>query len=480
MDTNKHFVSNFVSFVRKESKMKKLAPYLIPNLGTLIILGLFFAASATGAMPLRAPVAAPSTTMISYQGQLTDPDGTPLTGTYDMHFALYAVPTGGTACWTEPRTGANAVPVSDGLFNVLLGSVSVEAIAPCLTGDVYLGITVGSDSEMTPRELLGSVPHALQASTVPDESISTAKIADGAVTTSKIQDGQVSNADLADDAVNSAKIQDGQIQNADLANGSVTPDKLDRSYVNQNGGTINGNLSVNGEVTVNRLNSPSGADLVIDANHPGHGTLTLHDDVRIPDGDLDMGGHNISNATLLSSPGDSDLVIDAKRPGHGTLTLQDDVRIPDGDLDMGGNNIRNVGEIANSDHLRLTPGANRLVKTAVLRQDNTTNVYKSNQVVLTGWGWIVANDTEEVSESVNFGLTFSEKPVVVANAMGYRDDRDPGDIGDVQYAWGKLNAVAGNIGNSGFTVTINRNDGQSLGGSNRRLMYSWIAIGTLN
>lgn len=499
MGINKHFVSKVVSFVRKESKMKKFAPYLIPNLGILIILGLFFAANVTGAMPLGAPVAAPSTTMISYQGQLTDPDGTPLTGTYDMRFALYAVPTGGTACWTENRTGANAVPVSDGLFNVLLGSVT--PIDPsCLAGDVYLGITVGSDSEMTPRELLASVPHALQASTVPDGSITTAKIADGAVTgtkiangavteaklangavtTSKIQDGQVGNADLADNAVNSAKIQDGQVQNADLANGSVTPDKLDRSYVNQNGGTINGNLSVNGEVTVNRLNSPSDRDLVIDAKQPGHGTLTLHDDVRIPDGDLDMGGHNISNATLLSSPGDSDLVIDAKRPGRGTLTLQDDVRIPDGNLDMGGNNIRNVGEIANSDHLRLTPGANRLVKTAVLRQDNTTNVYKSNQVVLTGWGWIVANDTEEVSESVNFGLTFSEKPVVVASAMGYRDDRDPGDIGDVQYAWGKLNAVAGNIGNAGFIVTINRNDGQSLGGSNRRLMYSWIAIGTLN
>jgi hypothetical protein len=185
MNTNKHFVSNFVSFVRKEGRMKKLAPYIIPNLGTLIILGLFFAVSATGAMPLQSPAAAPSTTMISYQGQLTDPDGTPLTGTYDMYFALYAVPTGGTACWAENRTGANAVPVSDGLFNVLLGSVSVEAIDPCLTGDVYLGITVGSDSEMTPRELLASVPHALQASTVPDGSITTAKIADGAVTQAK-------------------------------------------------------------------------------------------------------------------------------------------------------------------------------------------------------------------------------------------------------------------------------------------------------
>jgi len=128
--------------------------------------------------------------------------------------------------------------------------------------------------------------------------------------------------------------------------GQKISDKLDRNYVNQNGGTINGNLSVNGEVTVNRLNSPSGADLVIDANHPGYGTLTLHDTVRIPDGDLSVNGTVTVNR--LNSPSGADLFIDANQAGHGTLTLHDDVHIPDGDLDMNKHKINNVTRISSS------------------------------------------------------------------------------------------------------------------------------------
>lgn len=144
----------------KEEAMKKLTKHLVPNLGTLLVLGLFFLAQAVGAIPLGSPQG-PSTTMISYQGRLADADGNPLTGDYQMQFALYSVPTGGSACWSETQT----VSVSDGLFNVLLGSVN--AIDPsCLTGDVYLGIKVGADSEMTPRELLTSVPYAVRTSAV--------------------------------------------------------------------------------------------------------------------------------------------------------------------------------------------------------------------------------------------------------------------------------------------------------------------------
>jgi len=41
---------------------------------------------------------------------------------------------------------------------------------------------------MTPRVQLGSVPFAVQALTVPDGSVTTAKIADGAVTQVKAPD----------------------------------------------------------------------------------------------------------------------------------------------------------------------------------------------------------------------------------------------------------------------------------------------------
>jgi len=81
----------------------------------------------------------------------------------------------------------NSVSVSDGLFNVMLGSINT-GLAAAIEGhdELYLGITVGTDTEMVPRVQLGSVPFSMQAMTVPDGSISTIKIADGAVMNSKL------------------------------------------------------------------------------------------------------------------------------------------------------------------------------------------------------------------------------------------------------------------------------------------------------
>jgi len=100
------------------------------------------------------------------------------------------VPTGGVPLWEEFWTGGNAVDVSDGLFSVMLGSIN-DTLCSAIEGrdELYLGITVGTDSEMEPRVQLGSVPFSMQALTVPDGSITTEKIADGAVTTEKLDIG---------------------------------------------------------------------------------------------------------------------------------------------------------------------------------------------------------------------------------------------------------------------------------------------------
>jgi len=70
---------------------------------------------------------------------------------------------------------------------VMLGSID-NTLAESIEGhdELYLGITVGADSEMVPRVQLGSVPFSMQAMTVPDGAVTTAKIADGAVTASKL------------------------------------------------------------------------------------------------------------------------------------------------------------------------------------------------------------------------------------------------------------------------------------------------------
>ncbi|MFZ3012059.1 MAG: hypothetical protein WA060_03665, partial [Minisyncoccia bacterium] len=100
---------------------------------------------------------------INYQGKLTTSAGVAVAnGTYVMEFKLYTVPTLGTAIWTETRTGANEVQVTNGLFSVMLGEVTA------LTGvdfnqTLYLGVKIESDAEMTPRKKLGTVPSAVVA-----------------------------------------------------------------------------------------------------------------------------------------------------------------------------------------------------------------------------------------------------------------------------------------------------------------------------
>ena len=163
--------------------------WLLPNPGTLALMVIVALAVPALAGPSRAPTAT-STSTISYQGRLADSSGNPLTDKVNIEFRIYDVPAGGVPLWTEMWTGGNAVDVSDGLFNVMLGSID-NTLASAIEGqdELYLGITVGTDSEMEPRVQLGSVPFSFQAQealTVPDGSVTTAKLNNGAVTTAKL------------------------------------------------------------------------------------------------------------------------------------------------------------------------------------------------------------------------------------------------------------------------------------------------------
>lgn len=115
---------------------------------------------------------------VSYQGYLANSGGTPVTASASMTFRLYTAASGGSALWTETQPTVN---VSNGVFNVLLGSGTAFSSVPLLFDVPYwLTVQVNADPEMTPRQPLASVPYAFRASaldglaTVPAGQISGA------------------------------------------------------------------------------------------------------------------------------------------------------------------------------------------------------------------------------------------------------------------------------------------------------------------
>ena len=151
--------------------------------------------------------------MINYQGKLMQPSGVPVAdGAYSMQFAIYDAPTGGTALWSE--TNSN-VQVKGGFFSVLLGSVKEIPGGVFDGASRYFGVTVGTDQEMTPRQMVTSVGYAVKAGmadiaiAVPDSSISTAKLASSVVTSDKLAAGAVTTVKLAQGSVTADRLAPG-------------------------------------------------------------------------------------------------------------------------------------------------------------------------------------------------------------------------------------------------------------------------------
>lgn len=142
------------------------------------------AVARTGLFAPTAPAASNNT--FAYQGRIANAAGAPLSGVFPMSFRLYSQAIAGVPLWSEDWIASNSVRVSDGLFNVMLGSLVAIPNTIVANNVLWLGVSVGGDSEMSPRVQLGTVPFSLQALTVPDASITTNKIVDGSVTKAKL------------------------------------------------------------------------------------------------------------------------------------------------------------------------------------------------------------------------------------------------------------------------------------------------------
>ena len=167
-------------------------------------------AEEPGDQPSQQVVDAASVSFVlHYQGQLLNPaTGAPKpNGDYSMIFKIYNAPTGGTALWTESKN----VSVTDGLFSTLLGDTTALDPAVFTGQDLWLGVTVGSDPEATPRQRIAYsayAMHALNADTVDGQHAAAFAAA------SHNHDSAYVN----DDA--------GEVGNPDVPNGALAPEKI--------------------------------------------------------------------------------------------------------------------------------------------------------------------------------------------------------------------------------------------------------------
>ncbi len=100
--------------------------------------------------------AAPLGTAFTYQGKLTDSSGSPLSGSYNMTFALFDAATNGNQIGSTVT--ANGVAVSGGLF-----TAPIDFGASAFTGSARWLQTAVNGQTISPRVQITNAPSAIYA-----------------------------------------------------------------------------------------------------------------------------------------------------------------------------------------------------------------------------------------------------------------------------------------------------------------------------
>jgi Chaperone of endosialidase len=257
--------------------------------------------------------------LLSYQGQVTDLNGTAVGNTNPVNrtvqFRLYSASAGGNALWAESQT----VTISGGNFSVLIGNgagisgspgpsspasttISLTSLINSMAAEgLYLGISVadaaGALNEIAPRQRLVSGAYAARArmaETVAVGAVVSDMLGDGAITANKIAGGVITGAKITANTITGGNIQDNTIANIDIADGAITANKFASSVgvwvtnasETYNGGNVsvyNGSFAVHGNQSSNHIQgaflewnrpgAPSGATHLLNQKGPGTGGI---------------------------------------------------------------------------------------------------------------------------------------------------------------------------------------------------------------
>ncbi len=97
--------------------------------------------------------------LIPVSGTLSNNEGVPLEGLCWIRLAIYATLDGGAPVYSETQE----IMVEHGAFTAYMGSTVALDLSIFNGQDLYLGIKLGADDEMTPLLPFGSVPYAFYA-----------------------------------------------------------------------------------------------------------------------------------------------------------------------------------------------------------------------------------------------------------------------------------------------------------------------------
>ena len=230
----------------------------------------------------RTVTAAPSTNL-NFQARLKNASGGVVPdGNYNIEFKLYDVSTGGTALWTETRTGANVVRVANGYMTVNLGSVTAFPGTIQWGEQHWITMNIGGtgspswDGEMNPRLQLTAVPFAFKAENA----------------------NNVSSANQSTSSTNSSNvsIQSGNATGATSNSGNIT---LDAGTATGTAGTI----SLGATNTSSLILGRAGLTTL------NNGSLTVAQNFTVDTNSLFVDATNNSVGIGTTSPGTTRLVV---------------------------------------------------------------------------------------------------------------------------------------------------------------------------
>lgn len=178
--------------------------------------GWLLALAIVGVTPVSA-----QTTAFTYQGRL-EAAGSPVSGIYDLRFAIYDS-AGGGGQQGNALTNV-ATPVSNGQFTVTLDFGNQFSGA-----DRWLEIAVrtnggGAFASLSPRQFITPTPYAIRAAHF-SGPVNTAQLT-GTIAPANIAPESITGPMLAHGTVGSAQLAAGSVNTSALADNAVTADKL--------------------------------------------------------------------------------------------------------------------------------------------------------------------------------------------------------------------------------------------------------------